>query len=148
MFYDKWFGFIRTEKCRKRWWGFASFLRLSPAAGPRVGPMAGAGELVGSRNTLLTKRKRVQTSSGAFWTSARRAFSQTASECAHLSQCAHHREPRHGCDSSHYRLATPVWLIAGPGTAERLHISRHTHTYTWREKKLFKTHTSEQFKRC
>lgn len=52
--------------------------------------------------------------------------------CVHLSQCTHHQEPRQGCDSSHYRLATPAWLIAGPGTAEQLHISRHTHTYTQR----------------
>ncbi len=66
-------------------------------------------------------------------------FSNRKSVCVHLSQCTHHQEPRQGCDSSHYRLATPAWLIAGPGTAERLHIPRHTHTSTRRAN--FSKHT-------
>lgn len=67
-----------------------------------------------------------------FWTSVLCVFSGWKWVCVHLSQCAHHQEPRQGCDSSHYRLATPAWLIAGPGTAEQLHIPRRTHTYTRR----------------
>lgn len=66
--------------------------------------------------------------------------SQAETVCVCICHSApHHQEPRQGCDSSHYRLATPVWLIAGPGTAVQLHIPRHTHTYAQRAN--FSKHT-------
>lgn len=131
---------MRRQKCTKTsfwtiaWSDWICKPPLSVTCGKATGRLVpeSSSEVV---NTLLTKWKtlcvqvnrRVCTYSCAFWTPALCVFSQTESERAHLSQCTHHQEPRQGCDSSHYRLATPVWLIAGPGTAERLHISRHTH---------------------
>lgn len=57
--------------------------------------------------------------------------SQAESVCAYLVQCTHHQEPQQGCDSRHYRLATPAWLIAGPGTAKAASYPQtHWHTHT------------------
>lgn len=78
----------------------------------------------------MCKWTSVSTHSCVFWSSFFCAFTGWKWECVHFPQRTHHQEPQQGCDSSHYRLATPAWLIAGPGTAEQLHISRHTHTDT------------------
>lgn len=60
--------------------------------------------------------------------------------CARLSRRTHHQEPQQSCDSSHYRLATPAWLIAGPGTGKQLHIPRHIHVNTERGQTFQITH--------